>query len=119
MNNDNQKFELLTARLSDLEKGKLFAFCQDEVMVLAVEKVLTYAIGEMGTVKEGDKKVYDVNWAFGLGQDRMGNPLPDDVVGRELKARVTGLSYLQESIQQLKKFGVKQVETKEVKNKAR
>lgn len=119
MNNDNQKFELLAARLSELEKGKLFAFCQDEAMVLAVEKVLTYSIGQMGVVTPEDKKVYDVNWAFGLLQDRTGNTLSDEQVGRELKARVIGLSYLQEAIDQIKKFGVKQKEEKEKKNPAR
>lgn len=112
-NKDNEKFELLTKRLSDAEKGKVFAFCQDEAMVKAVEKVLTYSIYQMGTVSVDDKEVYDVNWAFGLAN------LPTEQIGLELKARVTGLSYLDDGIKQLKKFGVKPVENTEKTNKAR
>lgn len=114
--NESKKFQLIDSRLSDLQKGKLFAFCQDVEMVNAVEKVITYALYMMGTVQDTDTVLMDVNWVFGLVRPGA----RDEEIGREAKARLVGLTYLDDAFKQIKKFGVEQVKEKKASaNKAR
>lgn len=105
MNGESNKQALLEARLTDTEKGNLFAFCQNPAMVHAVEKALTYSLYQMGTVEKGDKAVMDVNWAF------MPHALniTDEQLGHELRVKIDALSFLDDAIKQIKKFGVEKL----------
>lgn len=111
------KENLLKARLSEMEKSQLVAFAANPEMVHAVEKALLYSIYEMGTVKSDDKNLLDIdtNWAYSL----VANPnLSNEQVGQELKARVAGLSYLDDAFKQIKKFTAPMSEPKEEVNPA-
>lgn len=99
------KLKLLEARLSDLEKGKLFAFCQDKAMLHAVEKALLYQLYMMGTVVEGDKELHDANWAFIPRNTNTTNEL----IGAEIRAKSDALSFLEDAIRLVKKFGEEKV----------
>lgn len=114
---EQNKYKLLTARLTEIEKNYLGAFLENPEMVNAIEKVLTYSIYQMGVVKEGDAEMgeSDVNWAYAL----VANPaLSDEQVGRELKAKANGLSYLDDAFKQIKKFKVEKAESNEEINPA-
>lgn len=111
---EQYKLDLLNARLSDSEKEYLFQFCQNEAMVLAVEKVMLYSLYEMGTLKQGDEKILDVNWAFVPHNTNT----TDEMLGRDLRAKIAGLSFMEDAFNQVRKFGIKAVAEGEVLNPA-
>ena len=105
---ESEKLRLLETRLSDLEKGKLFAFCQDKAMVHAVEKVMLYAMYQTGTVQKDDKDMKDVdtNWVYGVPYN---TNTTNEMYGASVRAKVEGLSILEDAFKQIKKFGVETV----------
>lgn len=103
--NENKKQELIEARLSDSEKDALYAFAKNEKMLVALEKVMTYLIYMAGTVHADDKEVMDINWAFIPHNTNT----TDEELGRELRAKIAGLSFLEDAFKQIKKFGVEKL----------
>lgn len=104
---EENKIQLLHARLTDTEKGHLYNFCKNEAMAKAVEKVLLYAMYQMGTVQKDDKELMTVNWAF----TPYNTNTTDEDLGRAIRAKIEGLSMLHDAFKQIKKFGVDTVET--------
>lgn len=111
---EQYKIDLLNARLSDAEKEYLFQFCQNEAMVLAVEKVMLYALYQMGTLQKGDEKILDVNWAF-LPHN---TNTTDEMLGRDLRAKIAALSFMEDAFNQVRRFGTKSVTEEEMPNPA-
>ncbi len=111
---EQEKHELLNDRLSDLHKGKLFAFNQDKDMMDAVEKALLFMIYEMGTLKKEDSKIHDVNWGFIPHNTNT----TDEMLGRELRAKIAGLSFMDDAFKQIKRFGLEKAKTREEVNPA-
>lgn len=111
---EQYKKELLESRLSDLEKGKLFAFCQDENMVHAVEKALLYNLYEMGRVDKTDRKIMDTNWAFIPNA----SGITDEELGRNLRSLNAGLGFLDDAFKQIRKFGIVAVKQETAVNPA-
>lgn len=109
-----ERLKILETRLSQPEKDKLFAFCQDKAMVLALEKALLYGIHMMGTITPEDKDLLEVNWAFFA----FNGSTKDEDLGRALRAKIEGLTFLSDSFKQIKKFGDKPIELVEAKNVA-
>jgi len=111
---DNKKFELINARLTEKDKNNLFSLCYNEEMLLTLEKVLLYQIHLMGIVKQSDKEIFDVNWAF-LRHDAK---TTDEELGKELKIKIAALSFLDDSFKQIKKFGLREIPPEEEVNPA-
>ena len=99
---EDNKIQLLHARLTDTEKGHLYNFCKNEAMIKAVEKALLYAMYQMGTVQKDDQELMTVNWAF---IPHNANTTDEDL-GRALRAKIEGLSMMYDAFKQIKKFGV-------------
>lgn len=113
MDGESNKMKLLEARLTEVEKGELFAFCQRPFMVHALEKVLMYSLYQMGTVKEADEEVYDVNWQFNAA-----STVSDEQLGKEIRSKAFALSMLADAFNQVKKFGQEKVVASNEKNPA-
>ncbi len=103
---ETQRERILETRLSQKEKDKLHILCQDKDAMLALEKALLYSLYMMGTIKSTDKEILDANWAF-IGHNAN---TTDEMLGRELRAKIAGLSFLDDAFKQIKKFGDKPVE---------
>lgn len=110
-----QKEKLLDTRLSLGEKDKLYQFCQDKAMVLAVEKALLYHIYMMGTILPTDSEIPDANWAYAIA---FNTTIDNEMLGGALRAKIEGLSFLDDSMKQIKKFGEKPFKLVEGQNPA-
>lgn len=85
--------------LNEIEKEKLAAFNDDEIMKEAVRKVLLEGILECGVVKEGVE--FDGrNWAYNLG-GLNDFAMDDAVLGGLLKATTKGIGYLEDGFKRL------------------
>lgn len=95
------KMEMLQSRLSLMEQDKIQLFCSDPLMVAAIEKALLYGIYMMGTIKPEDKQLHDTNWAFIPHNSTVSN----ENLGAEFRAKIAGLSFLDDAFKQVKKLG--------------
>lgn len=90
--------------LTDLQKAKIVAFCADEEMYDAVEKVLLASIYYHGTVQPTDTPSPLVNGAFSLVSLAATNPVTDEVIGQQLRAQWAGVNALQNGFKELNKI---------------
>lgn len=90
-------------QLNDLEIAKIEAFCKDEDMIRAVEKVLLAGIYTHGTVKK-DEQLSDplINGAFSLVHLSTSNPVTDEVLGQHLRGVWEGINALKNAFNRLK-----------------
>lgn len=102
---ESKKEKLLQMRLSDIEQGHLFAFCQSPAMVYAVEKAMMACIYEWGTVKKDDTELTTVNWAMGIAN----MDATSEEKGKKLEILANAVAVLQDAFKQVAKFGVKKV----------
>jgi hypothetical protein len=80
--------------LSDLQKGKIEAFCADREMYEAVRKVLLSGLYESGTLPLGRTPDPLQNAAFHLASLAIENPIPDEQIGAQVRAMFAGLNAL-------------------------
>lgn len=78
--------------LNDLEKEKIARFCEDEVLMEAVKKVLLAPIYEQGTLKAGEKADPAYNGALALATVRS---ISDEELGRDLRAFTQAMSQVE------------------------
>lgn len=90
-------------QLSDLEVAKIEAFCKDEEMFKAVEKVLLAGIYTHGTIKKGEKASDPlINGAFSLVHLASSNPVTDEALGQHLRGVWEGINALKNAVNRLK-----------------
>jgi hypothetical protein len=88
--------------LSDLEIAKIQTFCADEIMYEAVKKVILQSIYIQG-VNIPDKKSDPLkNGAFSMVSLSTNNPIPDEVIGQQLRAQWAGVNALENGMRELK-----------------
>lgn len=97
--------------LNDLQVQKIEAFVKDTEMFDAVRKVLLASIYEHGTVKEDYIPDPLINGAFSLVHLTTNNPIPDEVIGQQLRAQWAGVNILQNAIQELHSIKSEPVES--------
>lgn len=90
--------------LNDLEVSKIESFCKDEAMFNAVRKVLTAGIYSHGVVKAGFTHDPLVNGAFSLVSLAPSNPIPDEIIGQQLRAQWAGVNALKNAMDKLQEI---------------
>lgn len=89
-------------QLSDLEKVKIETFCNDEVMYEAVKKVILSSIYFHGVNIKGQKTNPTLNGAFSMVSLSTNNPIPDEIIGQQLRAQWAGVNALENGMKELK-----------------
>ena len=99
--------------LTETEISKIESFVADETMFEAVRKVLLQGLYLQGTVQMGVSPDPLKNGAFSLVSLALENPIPDEVLGQNLRAQWAGVNALHNALKDLKniKTVVKDVET--------
>lgn len=88
--------------LSELEIAKIEQFVKDEVLFEAVKKVMLASIYTHG-VNIPDKKSDPLkNGAFSMVSLSTNNPIPDEVIGQQLRAQWAGVNALENAMKELK-----------------
>lgn len=90
--------------LSELEVSKVEQFCNDEAMFNAVRKVLLAGLYSHGVVKAGFDSNPLINGAFSLVSLSTENPIPDEVIGQQLRAQWAGLNALENALSKAKEI---------------
>lgn len=90
--------------LSDNEKQSIEAFCNNKTMYNAVKKVILSGIYEQGTLKEDEDPNPLENAAFHLASLSIKNPIPDEMVGQNVKAMFAGINALEVGFNKLESF---------------
>jgi hypothetical protein len=104
--------------LTDLEIAKIETFNSDEVMVNAVRKVLLAGIYSHGVVEKGFEHNPLQNGAFSLVSLAPTNPIPDEIIGQQLRAQWAGINALQNAFDNLGKIKSKQEDVESPYNEA-
>lgn len=94
--------------LNDLEIVKIEAFVKDEDMFEAVKKVLLAGIYSHGVPKKGKKLNPVINGAFSLVSLAASNPIPDEMIGQQLRAQWAGVNALENALVELRGIKSKQ-----------
>lgn len=88
-------------KLSDIDKVKIEAFCADKKMYNAVKNVLLAGIYSHGVVEAGHEHDPLVNGAFSLVAHATNNPIPDEIIGQQLRAQWAGINALKNGFDKL------------------
>lgn len=101
--------------LSDIEREKIIAFNNDEVMTEAVKKVLLAAVYNNGTLRAGEKIDSLKNGALGLAFLALSGRavITNEQLGEDLRALSHGLNTVESGFKELSgiKKELKEVET--------
>jgi len=87
---------------TDLEVNKIEQFVADEAMFNAVRKVLLSGIYTHGTVQHNFTPDPLQNGAFSLVSLAPTNPIPDEIIGQQLRAQWSGVNALKNALDNLK-----------------
>jgi hypothetical protein len=90
--------------LTDLQKLKIEAFCNDTEMYEAVKKVILASIYDHGVLKEGEPHDPLKNGAFKLAGLAMENPIPDEILGQHIRGMWAGVNHLVNGFNELDKI---------------
>ena len=104
--------------LNAQEQGEITKLLKNEVLLKAIEKVILQPIYTHGTLQEGDEAFPDMNFAL-YTRDASGNPLSNEKLGELVQAKSIAIGLLIDGVNQLAKYKVVNIETKDKKNKAR
>lgn len=104
--------------LTDIEIAKIEAFNGDKVLVEAVRKVLLAGIYSHGVVAKGGEINPLVNGAFSLASLSPTNPIPDEIIGQQLKAQWAGLNAMENAFNSLSNIKSKKEEVESPYNDA-
>lgn len=96
--------------LTDLQKAKIVAFCTDQEMYDAVEKVLLASIYYHGTIQKDDTPEPVINGAYSLVAHALTNPIPDEIIGQQLRAQWAGVNALRNGFKELNSVKTEKVE---------
>ena len=88
--------------LTDLEVVKIETFIADSDMVEAVRKVLLAGLYSHGVVEKGHEVNPLLNGAFSLVSLSVNNPIPDEIIGQQLRAQWAGINALKNAFDSLK-----------------
>lgn len=99
--------------LTPLQVVKIEQFCKDTEMYEAVRTVLLAGIYTHGVLKKGLKHNPLINGAFSLASLSANNPIPDEVIGQQLRAQWAGVNALEQAFNTLQ--DIKSEKKKEVK----
>lgn len=87
--------------LTDEEVVKIETFCADEKMFNAVKKVVLQGIYTHGVVQKGYTPDPLKNGAFSLVSLAMENPIPDELLGQQLRAQWAGINAMHNAFKDL------------------
>ena len=87
--------------LTDLEKVKIETFCKDTEMYNAVKKVLLQGVYTHGTVQLGYEPDPLTNAAFNLAALAITNPIPDDMLGQNIRGMWAGVNAIKNAFDSL------------------
>lgn len=107
MNNDDKLIKFFNESLTELEKDSIEAFCKNDVMHGAVQKVLLQGLYLQGTIQKGYEVDPLQNGAFGIASQAFNNPIPDAEIGASVRAQFAGLNYLKNAFDSLNMIKVK------------
>lgn len=93
--------------LTDLEKAKIEAFCNDKEMFEAVRKVMLQGIYTHGTVGLEHTPDPLVNGAFALASLSVGNPIPNEQLGEHIRGMWAGVNALKNAMDTLQSIKTK------------
>jgi len=88
--------------LNEIEIEKIEAFCKDEILLEAVKKVILQGLYTHGVNHPGQKAEPLLNGAFSLVSMTMGNPIPNELLGEQLKAQWAGINTMHNAFESLK-----------------
>ena len=88
--------------LTDQEIAKIEQFTTDAVMYEAVRKVLLSGIYSHGTIQKGFVHDPLKNGAFSLVSLAPRNPIPNEILGEQLRAQWAGVNALENALTELK-----------------
>ena len=89
--------------LSDLEKVKIETFCKDKEMYNAVRKVILASIYTHGVNIPNEAPNPLLNGAYSMVSLSLNNPIPDEIIGQQLRAQWAGINALQNGFNELDK----------------
>lgn len=101
-----------TPYLNDIEKDKLLAFKEDELMKNAVQKFLFSGILEAGVQKEG-VPYNGKNWSYNL-TGLNDNAMDNEKLGALLKATNRGIAFMEDAFARLEELKKEEPQEKEV-----
>lgn len=110
--------ELSNEILSDIEKDKITAFCEDKTMFNAVEKFVLAVCYRQGVVDKGGEHVPTRNWAMNLAWGAInpnGMPRTDEELGQNLRALTYAVQLIGSGFKEMQDIReVKEVEKDEI-----
>lgn len=95
---------MYTEYLNEEEKNLIEAFCNNKKMAEAVRKVLLSGIYSHGVLKAGQDHDPLKNGAFSLVSLGATNPIPDEIIGQQLRAQFAGINALHNAYEDLSKI---------------
>lgn len=100
-------------QLTELEIAKIELFNKDPEMVSAVRKVLLAGLYSHGVVARGFEPNPLLNGAYSLVSLSLDNPIPDELIGQNLRAQWAGINSLKNAFDSLEKIKSKKEESPE------
>lgn len=91
-------------QLTDLQIQKIEQFCKDKEMFNAVRAVLLAGIYSHGTIDKGFTPDPLINGAFSLVSLSPSNPIPDEIIGQQLRAQWAGVNALKNALDRLEEI---------------
>lgn len=91
-------------QLNETEVVKIEGFVKDEVLFNAVRKVLLAGLYTHGTVQKDFTPDPLVNGAFSLVSLAVSNPIPDEIIGQQLRAQWAGVNALKNAFDKLQEI---------------
>lgn len=96
--------------LTDIEVVKIEAFCADTELYNAVRKVVLQGIFHNGVVEKGYIPDPLINGAFSLVALAMENPIPNELLGEQLRAQWAGINAMHNAFKELNNIKSDKVE---------
>jgi len=104
--------------LTDLEIVKIETFVADKEMFEAVRKVLLQGLYTHGVVEKGHSHNPLLNGAFSLVSLSVNNPIPDEIIGQQLRAQWAGINALKNALDMLENIKSKKEDVETPYNEA-
>jgi hypothetical protein len=95
-------------QLTELEITKIEQFNADKDLVSAVRKVLLAGLYSHGVIEKGKEPNPLLNGAYSLVSLALENPIPDEIIGQQLRAQWSGINALKNAFDSLGRITRKQ-----------
>ena len=96
--------------LTPLQISKIEQFNGDTDMKEAVKQVLLAGLYEHGVVKKGKTLEPRHNGAYSMVALATNNPIPDEIIGQQLRAQWAGINALENAFQRIEEIKSKKKE---------